>query len=90
MPRIGLDARMLQNGGIGRYIGELLEAYPGLVRNEEIVVFAHPRDHVEVRRRAPGIEIVPVTSPIYSVREHLEIAWQVRRAELDLLHGERQ
>ncbi|MDG2303876.1 MAG: glycosyltransferase family 1 protein [Candidatus Binatia bacterium] len=77
---------MLHNGGIGRYIGELLEAYPGLVRNEEIVVFAHPRDHVEVRRRAPGIEIVPVTAPIYSLREHVEVAWQVRRAELDLLH----
>ncbi len=86
MPRIGLDARMLPNGGIGRYIGELIEHYPELVRNEDIVVMAHPRDHVEVRRLAPGIELVPLQSPIYSIREHLETAWQVRRAELDLLH----
>ncbi len=86
MPRIGLDARMLQNGGIGRYIGELLEAYPALVRNEDIVVLAHPRDHVEVRRRAPGIEIVRLMAPIYSAREHVEVAWQARKAELDLLH----
>lgn len=77
---------MLQNGGIGRYIGELLENFPDLLRNEEIVVLAHPRDHVEVRRRAPGIEIFPLTSPIYGVREHVEVAWQARRAQLDLLH----
>lgn len=86
MLRIGLDARMLQYGGIGRYIGELLEGYPELVRNEEIVVLAHPRDHVEVRRRAPGIEIIPVFAPIYSITEHVEIAWRLRKAELDLLH----
>lgn len=86
MPRIGLDARMLQNGGIGRYIGELLENFPELVRNEDIVVLAHPRDHVEVRRRAPGIEIFPLTSPIYGLREHVEVAWQARKAQLDLLH----
>lgn len=86
MSRIGIDARMLRYGGIGRYIGELLEAYPELVRNEEIVVFAHPRDHVEVRRRAPQIEIVSVTAPIYSLREHVEVAWQARKADLDLFH----
>lgn len=86
MPRIGIDARMLQNGGIGRYIGALLEEFPELLRNEEIVVLAHPRDHVEVRRRAPGIEIFPLTSPIYGIREHVEVAWQARKAQLDLLH----
>jgi len=86
VPRIGFDARMLQNGGIGRYVAGLLEAYPGLVRREEIVVFAHPRDYIEVRRRAPEVEVWPVSAPIYSIREHLELAWQVRKAELDLLH----
>jgi len=86
MPRIGVDARMLQNGGIGRYVAELIEAYPNLVRNEEIVVFAYPRDHVDVRRRAPGIEIVPVSAPIYSVREHVELAWRTGQVGLDLLH----
>ena len=86
MPRIGLDARMLPNGGIGRYVGELIEQYPELVRNEEIVILAHPRDHVEVRRLAPGIELVPLEAPIYSIREHIEVAWQVRKAGLDLLH----
>lgn len=86
MTRIGVDARMLHDGGIGRYVGELLEAYPELVRNEEIVVFAHPRDALDVRRRAHGIEIVPLSAPVFSVREHVEFAWQVRRVGLDLLH----
>ncbi len=86
MVRIGLDVRMLRNGGIGRYVAALISSFPELIRNEEIILFAHPRDFQEVHRLAPEFEIRPLHAPIYSIREHLEVARQASRAELDLLH----
>ncbi|MBM4266892.1 MAG: glycosyltransferase family 4 protein [Deltaproteobacteria bacterium] len=86
MPRIGLDARYLRNGGIGRCISALLTAYPKLVRNEEMVILAHPEDLSEIRGRAPTFEVAAVRSRVYSLREHFEIARVVKRLKLDLLH----
>lgn len=84
--RIGFDVRMLHFGGIGRYVSALVRHYPGLVRGEEMVLFAHPRDFVSIHSHAPNFDLHGISSSIYSIAEHFEMALQLRRVGLDLLH----
>lgn len=86
MRRIGIDARKLGDGGIGRYVEELLQRLPALAPDDDFVVLARARDLRGARRLPRRVGIVPVRAAGYSLAEHVEIARVARREELDLLH----
>lgn len=88
MPRIGIDARKLADGGIGRYVGELLRRVPALDPGATFVALASPRDCARIARTcaAPNLETVVVRSGGYGLREHLELGRVARASRLDLLH----
>lgn len=90
MPRIGIDARKLEDGGIGRYLRELLGRLPALAPDTTFVVLTAPggvdllsRDADVARRK---VETVEVRAAGYSLREHLELGAVARAQRLDLLH----
>lgn len=86
MARIGIDARRLGDGGIGRYVGELLLRLPRLAPRQSFVALVRPADARPVRRVAPDLEVVALGARPYGVREHFEVDRVARREELDLLH----
>jgi glycosyltransferase involved in cell wall biosynthesis len=87
MPRrIGIDARKLGDGGIGRYVGELLRALPTISPGDEWVALVRAGEARAVSRRMPSLEVVPVRSAGYSIAEHIELGRVAREQGLDLLH----
>ncbi|MEW6271082.1 MAG: glycosyltransferase family 1 protein [Thermodesulfobacteriota bacterium] len=85
MRRIGIDARKLHDGGIGRYLGELLRRLPALARDTAIVALAAPSGVARLRAQG-GLEVVEVHARGYSIAEHLEVARVAVERRLDLLH----
>lgn len=89
MPRIGIDARKLEDGGIGRYLRELLRRLPALAPGTTFVALTAPGVADRLARDegiARDVETVEVRSRGYSLREHVELGAVARAQRLDLLH----
>jgi len=88
MPRIGIDARKLEDGGIGRYLRELLRRLPTLAPEARFVVLVAQggRDRLTREAVAENVELVDVRSRGYSLREHIELGAVARAQRLELLH----
>jgi len=90
MPRIGIDARKLEDGGIGRYVAELLSRVPRLAPASSFVALASPagrqRLGADPRFGASNLAVVEVRSAGYSLGEHVELGRAARAQRLDLLH----
>jgi glycosyltransferase involved in cell wall biosynthesis len=72
---IGLDARKIQDPGIGPYIRNLMRH---LARMQDKDFFRDLPDNFR-----PGYE----RAPVYSVRELFALSWQLWRSKLDLFHS---
>ncbi|HYN19904.1 MAG TPA: glycosyltransferase family 1 protein [Thermoanaerobaculia bacterium] len=84
---IGLDARKIQDPGIGPYIRNLIRHLARLDLENRYVLIARPQDKDLLRdlpeNFRPGYE----SSPTYSVRELFALSWQLWRSKLDLYHS---
>lgn len=85
-PRIGIDARKIRDGGIGRLITELLARLPTDAPDSDFVAFAHPRDFGALAGLNRELEILPLRARGYNPLAELELPIAARRAGLDLLH----
>jgi glycosyltransferase involved in cell wall biosynthesis len=87
--RIGIDARKLADGGIGRYVVELLRRLPALAPDVRFIALLAPGgDDVLARAgiAAATLETVAVGASGYSLAEHVAVGRAARAARLDLLH----
>ncbi|MBS1819824.1 MAG: glycosyltransferase family 4 protein [Acidobacteria bacterium] len=85
--RIGIDARKLQDYGIGTYIRNLLRELARLDHDTEFVLLCRA-DHVDTIR-ALGENFRPVveTAGNYSITEQVKIPLALRREKVDLFHA---
>lgn len=82
--RIGIDVRKIYDYGIGRYIRNLIDEFAEIDQDSDYVLFqGDPKSVVD----APNFEIRHERSPKYSVREHMSLPMQMKRARLDLFHS---
>jgi glycosyltransferase involved in cell wall biosynthesis len=81
--RIGIDARKIDDFGIGTYIRGLLRGLAAAKGAETYVVFA-PADASKLLPH--GFEHVELDTPQYSVRELIAVGRAAQRARLDLFH----
>lgn len=82
--RLGFDARMITNSGIGRYIQSLL---PRLhAHGVDVVAWMLPEHARDPRWEMPGVERRELDAKIFSIREQGAIAQAAREARVDLLH----
>jgi hypothetical protein len=86
MRRIGIDARKLGDGGVGRYVGELLTALPRISRRTSGSRSSEGAARA-VSRAMPSLRVVPVRAAGYSIAEHFELGRVAREEGLDLLHA---
>lgn len=79
--RIGIDARMIHNTGIGTYLQNLIRRI-GQMGNNEIVLFGDPD-----KLKNNGFPVINCNAPIYGIKEQLLFPGLVRKANIDLFHA---
>ncbi len=86
--RIGIDARLAgtSNGGIGRYIEELLRALLAERSPHTWVVFLKKKSQLEWLHEADNVKIVVAPVKHYTLREQLVMPFVFNKEKLDLLH----
>lgn len=82
--RLGFDARLIENSGIGRYIQSLLSRLPG--PDLEVVAWMSSEQARDPRWAFPGVERRVLDAKIFSIAEQLKLPQAVRDAHVDLLH----
>ncbi|HWZ85136.1 MAG TPA: glycosyltransferase family 1 protein [Thermoanaerobaculia bacterium] len=89
VPRIGIDARKLNDFGIGSYIRNLIEAIAHRPEAQQYLfrVYVPSVDRGALPPLPPRFEIVEDNSPGYSIAELTRFAWRLRRDRLDLFHA---
>lgn len=84
--KIGIDARMLgsKQGGIGRYIHEILKALMH-ESNIQFVIFLR-KDNWDLVNESPNIKKVLADIPWYGWREQLLLSGIIKKEKVDLMH----
>lgn len=84
---IGIDARKIQDFGIGTYVRNLIGSLARIDRDNRYVLFVRPQDR-EISRQLPdNFQTVVEKSPVYSAREMVALSWRLLRLKLDLYHS---
>jgi glycosyltransferase involved in cell wall biosynthesis len=84
---IGIDARKIQDFGIGTYIRNLVRALAALDAENRYVLLAKPGDREGLQDLPDNFRVVLESSPVYSMRELLALSWKLSRQALDLYHS---
>jgi alpha-1,3-rhamnosyl/mannosyltransferase len=86
--RVALDARKLDDFGIGTYLRALLGEFAALGRPESLVIYHRPGQAIPAGlAAAPGFEWRPAAAPAYSLRELWALARVARRDRAELYHA---
>jgi glycosyltransferase involved in cell wall biosynthesis len=94
--RIGIDARKLQDFGIGTYIRNLVRALGVLSTLKEAaaddfqaryVLLVRADDREQLADLPGNFELAVESAPVYSARELVTLSWQLWRQRLDLYHA---
>jgi len=82
---IGIDARMYgpKQGGLGRYVAQLVDVLLEAGHDHEYVLFVLPGVHISKR---PNVRLVEVDVPWYGWKEQLLLPWIIKRERVDLMH----
>jgi glycosyltransferase involved in cell wall biosynthesis len=81
---IGIDARKLNDFGIGTYVRNLIAALAKLDRENRYVLFVGKNAPLDLPE---NFKVIVETSPVYSLRELVALSWRLFRLKLDLYHA---
>ncbi len=84
--RIAIDARKLQDFGIGTYIRNLLIELSRLDRETEYVVLCRPEDRRADLGLGPNFRLVAESARPYSIGEQVRIPLRLLRERVQLVH----
>ncbi len=84
---IGLDARKIQDFGIGTYVRNLVRALARLDRENRYVLLVRPADREALPELPENFRAVVESSPVYSPREFVALSYRLFRLKLDLYHA---
>lgn len=84
---IAIDARKIRDFGIGTYVRNLIRELGRLDQENHYLLLVGPQGEGALRRLPENFRVVPVRSPVYSVRELGELSWKILRAKVDLYHA---
>jgi glycosyltransferase involved in cell wall biosynthesis len=91
--KIGIDARKLQDFGIGTYVRNLvrtLAQLPEIGAGEVALRFkllVRPDDREQLADLPGNFELLVESAPVYSARELVTLSWRLWRQHLDLYHA---
>ena len=84
---IGIDARKIQDFGIGTYVRNLILALARIDHDNRYVLLAKPADREGLAGLPESFTVAVESSPVYSLAELLALSWQIVRRKLDLYHS---
>ncbi len=84
--RIGIDARMLGNTGIGRYLRNLLIHLAHIDAPHDYVLFLQPGEMLPIQQDNFIPVHLPAWTPIYSIKEQYRLPIEIRKQQIDLMH----
>ncbi|HSK77965.1 MAG TPA: glycosyltransferase family 1 protein [Thermoanaerobaculia bacterium] len=84
---IGIDARKIQDFGIGTYVRNLVRSLAAIDSENRYVLLAKPADQESLRDLPANFQVATESSPVYSVREIVALSWHLYRRKLDLYHS---
>lgn len=84
---IGIDARKIQDFGIGTYVRNLIRSLAALDSENRYVLLAKPEDQDGLLDLPENFQVALESSPVYSVRELFALSWHLYRRKLDLYHS---
>lgn len=84
--RIGIDARMIKNTGIGRYLRNLVIHLAHIDPRNHYVVFVNAGDSTVIDQANVHFVNLAISVPVYSLREQWWFPIELRRARLDVVH----
>lgn len=88
--RIGIDARKLQDFGIGTYVRNLVRALADLDTGSlalRYLLLVRPEDREQLADLPANFELAVESAPVYSLRELVTLSWHLWRQRLDLYHA---
>jgi len=86
--RIGIDARMFgpRQGGLGRYVQQLVLHLEKLNTNDEFVIFLRQENWDEYEPKNPHFKKVLANIPWYGWREQILLPQILNKEKIDLMH----
>jgi alpha-1,3-rhamnosyl/mannosyltransferase len=87
MSRICIDARKLDDFGIGTYIRHLLLGLDGIDDDHHYWVLVGRQGRPFVDRLGPRFHPIVESASVYSLREQVTVAWRLRGLRSDLYHA---
>ncbi len=84
--RIAIDARKLQDFGIGTYIRNIVTELDKIDHETEFVVLGRPADVERGWALGPNFRLVAEPARPYSAAEQIWIPWRLRRERVQLVH----
>lgn len=84
---IAIDARKLDDFGIGTYIRNLIGALGAIDTENRYVLFSGQQSSAQIGDLPENFRVVIERSPSYSIRELVALSWRLFRLRLDLYHS---
>lgn len=84
--RIGIDARMIHNTGIGRYLRNLLQHLARLDQHNEYLLFLNKGETQSLVQENFTEIPLNIPTPLYSLREQSWLPLAIRRWQPDVMH----
>lgn len=85
---IGIDARKVQDFGIGTYIRNLIRGLAEIDdENRYLLLVRTPQGRAALSDLPQNFQVVLERSPVYSARELVALSWRLFRLNLDLYHS---
>lgn len=84
---IGIDARKVQDFGIGTYIRNLVAGLTEIDHENQYVLLTGPQGKDALGELPENFRVVIERSPVYSARELVALSWRLLRLRLDLYHS---
>lgn len=84
---IGIDARKIQDFGIGTYVRHLVRGLAAIDSENRYVLLIRPQDREHLTQLPDNFRLAVQRAPVYSLRELVTLSWQLHGLKLDLYHA---
>jgi len=84
--RIGIDARLWDESGVGRYIRNVVRGLDVQLKNHELVIFLQKKSIDSMQFKNPNIRLVQADVRWHSVSEQLLFKNIIEKENIDLMH----
>src|SRR3989344_3598434 len=84
--RLAIDVRLWNQGGVGRYIRNLVKELHAMKPDTNITLIARPEEAAQVAEAAPSFHLLTSTARWHTYSEQTSLLTQLYKYQFDLVH----